>query len=54
MVSDGELVYLFQLKEGQIRTSLALEVVKANGIPDAQISRANEVKIVASLLSYFF
>ena len=44
MVSDGELVYLFQLREGQIRTSLAIEVVKANGIPDAHIIRANEVE----------
>ncbi|XP_034246125.1 mutS protein homolog 5-like [Thrips palmi] len=43
IVSDGELVYLYQLKSGQIKSSLAIEVAKANGIPDQQINRAQEV-----------
>ncbi|KAK3927533.1 MutS protein-like protein 5 [Frankliniella fusca] len=43
IVSEGELVYLFQLKAGQIRSSLAIEVAKANGIQPAQVNRATEI-----------
>ncbi|KAE8753179.1 hypothetical protein FOCC_FOCC000102 [Frankliniella occidentalis] len=43
IVTDGELVYLFQLKAGQIMSSLAIEVAKANGIQQAQVNRASEI-----------
>ncbi len=41
--TDGELVFLYQLKEGSTNTSYACHIATIAGIPKEIVTRGNEV-----------